>query len=168
MFSCIRYRRQLSAYLDGELSARKRKSVEIHVAQCTACNRILTEMHNLAPILLSLEISEPPSDLASRIITAAHSHQLRDKNRLGVVHAWRILTFQFAWQFKMAVAAALIFGAAMGGFLGWDMGRQKNTIMANTVKTSVNVRDGKSGALDTFGGMQGGSIEAVTLALFNI
>jgi hypothetical protein len=57
----------LSAYLDGEIEARRERNVENHLAACEACRARLTAMRGLVVQLRRAPRLSPPPDLAYQV-----------------------------------------------------------------------------------------------------
>lgn len=57
-----RIKKQLSAYLDGELSSRQRKQVEKHLSKCEECSVLLEELREVSESVASLR-QEAPEEL---------------------------------------------------------------------------------------------------------
>jgi anti-sigma factor RsiW len=55
---------QLSAYVDGELDARARRGVEIHVTACEACSALLDELRETKSMLAALPRQAPARSFA--------------------------------------------------------------------------------------------------------
>ena len=49
MKACRNYRKQFSAYLDGELPSKKQVDLSAHIAICATCRRELTALESLGP-----------------------------------------------------------------------------------------------------------------------
>jgi len=59
--------RELSAYVDGELSETRRQRVEDHLSRCFNCTAALQEMRRLRAIFTSLPVRQVGFDLAPLI-----------------------------------------------------------------------------------------------------
>jgi len=59
-----RFRRDLSAYLDGVLPQRARRPLEAHLDSCQACHQELTELRSTVEALGSLPMTEVPRSFA--------------------------------------------------------------------------------------------------------
>lgn len=117
MFSCLRVRRQLGAYLDGELSPKGQTAVERHLLRCRPCHAALERLRRLEDALQIAEVPPAPPSLAGQIMAKAREHQLT-----GTVPNVIRLGHTFApsqpWAFKIAAAAVLVFGLAAGSYMG--------------------------------------------------
>ena len=59
--------KQLSAYLDGELSADLHVQVETHLSQCSHCAKELDELRQTSAAIQQLSFSEPSTILLNRL-----------------------------------------------------------------------------------------------------
>jgi len=50
----------LSAYLDGELSAKERQTVEAHLAGCSRCRELLADLQRVKDLVAALPLESPP------------------------------------------------------------------------------------------------------------
>lgn len=50
----------LSAYLDGELSAKERQTVELHLASCNRCRELLADLERVKYLVAALPLESPP------------------------------------------------------------------------------------------------------------
>ena len=118
MLSCIRYRNRLNAYLDGELNARKSKSVAAHVTKCKACRAALEEIRGIAPVLQTLSVPPVPAYLADRVIALARVNATRSREPF----MWIPLKW---WQTVSApVRLAACATVLLAFFLGMTMSRE--------------------------------------------
>jgi len=160
MLSCVKNRKRLGAYLDGELSGGEKASVERHLQRCESCRSVLSDLKKLEPLLFTVEVPSVPDNLISRIRAVARGRQ---KQRIGASTSgwwWRAWAAQ-PWATKNATVAALILGLAMGTYMGLtsyrdgDPAQQRPTASKNEPLY----------ALDALSAAPEGSIEAATLAL---
>ncbi|MCS6816003.1 MAG: zf-HC2 domain-containing protein [Blastocatellia bacterium] len=77
MRECAHIRRELSPYLDGELSPKQERILERHLTACSACARHLEELKVLAHGLRRLPRPAVPRDLADQILTALEGEHQR-------------------------------------------------------------------------------------------
>ncbi|WP_274651354.1 anti-sigma factor family protein [Paenibacillus humicola] len=71
---------QLSAYLDGELTAKEKDEVEVHLADCSACLSLLNDMMNLKQtVSIAMMSNMVPPNLESRV---TQSIAREEKSRL--------------------------------------------------------------------------------------
>lgn len=56
-------RKQISAYLDGELEPREARQVEEHLAGCPECRREMEEMRKIEEVLSMMKLQNPPQEV---------------------------------------------------------------------------------------------------------
>jgi len=106
---CLRVRRQLSAYTDGELSAAEARSVSQHLTHCTRCAEEQRGLQQLTHITAQLPEEELPGGLHSRIMARlayadmAPATAATPPRRSSSVGPWPLIAFSGA-------AAALVIG----------------------------------------------------------
>ena len=128
MFSCSKVRRQLGAYLDGELSPKSRTAMERHLAQCRSCQGALESFHRLERALRVVEVPPAPPSLARQIMAKARERQDTEMER-NVIRLGRGLPTFRPWAFRVAAAAVLVFGLAAGSYMGRSVSQ---TVTAQT------------------------------------
>ena len=64
---CKHIWRELSNYLDGEISAEMRAEVEAHVAQCQHCAALLDSAHNVVVLIADERRIELPIGFHARL-----------------------------------------------------------------------------------------------------
>ena len=129
MFSCSRVRRQLGAYLDGELSPKNRAVVERHLMRCRPCRTALESLHRLERALQIAEVPPAPLSLAWRIMAKARERQNTEMER-NVIRLGHRLAISRPWAFKVAAAAVLVFGLAAGSYMGRSVSQTVTAQMA--------------------------------------
>jgi len=67
MATCEQIQTELSAYLDGEIAAAERGSVEAHVKDCAVCREALKDLEMVRRALADLPKLKAPAALASRV-----------------------------------------------------------------------------------------------------
>jgi anti-sigma factor RsiW len=105
---CSSFEPLLDAYVDGELSPRRRARVAAHVETCHECAALLAELRVIDGLLLSPRELEPAPNFTfkvmaeARCLPAPHAHRTQHLAVLGtyVVFAW------------VAIGAFLAFGGA--------------------------------------------------------
>ncbi|MEW6219367.1 MAG: anti-sigma factor [Thermodesulfobacteriota bacterium] len=120
MWSCPRYRRRLSPYLDGELAHEERARVARHLATCPACRAVLGEMHGLATTLRAAGNPSPPAGLTARILAAARQPERLDQDQ-PLPQLDSEVPCCPAWALTGTAVVALVLILVV---LGRDMGRQ--------------------------------------------
>ena len=66
-FDCKHIWRELSNYLDGEISADVRRDIEAHVAQCRHCAALLDSTHNVIVLIADERRLELPLGFSTRL-----------------------------------------------------------------------------------------------------
>ena len=111
---------RLSDYLDDELSANERQSVDRHLRECEACRRTLDELTRVVASARALPPRPPSTDLwsgiAARMNTPQPAHRMR---------AWRI-----SFTLPQLAAASLLLAALSGGLV-WFAARPEPVGSAN-------------------------------------
>jgi len=64
---CKHIWRELSNYLDGDISEEMRREVEAHVAQCKHCAALLDSTHNVLVLVADERRMELPSGFNARL-----------------------------------------------------------------------------------------------------
>ena len=162
MFSCSRIQKQLGAYLDGELSPKRRTAVERHLVRCLLCRIALENLRRLERALENIKVPPAPSDLAWRIMAKARAHQSGESEQ-NVIRLGRRLPTSGVWSFRIAAAAVLVFGLGVGSYLGWSGGRSMSG--AVTARTAVPADPLGAYNLDYLSDAPEGSLAGSYLAL---
>lgn len=122
---------RLSAYLDDELSAGERRSVDAHLRTCATCRRDLADLQRVKALLGALPEVEPPAGLFADV-----RRQLdRPVSVIGPVGDWLRAAFR-----RPAVAAAAALLAVLLIALPMAKGRIDRLQAAN-VGVEVYVRE---------------------------
>jgi len=82
---CRRIQPHLLAFIEGELTQRKRGKVALHVAACPACASALRGLQQTLHIVQAMDVPEPSSDFWEAFGTALHQ-RIR---RAEAVHSGR-------------------------------------------------------------------------------
>ena len=117
MLSCLRYRNRLGAYLDGELSQRRRKAVAAHVARCKTCRVALEDLRRLAPVMHALEVPPVPAGLAGHVMTRARRRAVRSHMEPVIwnpLEWWKMASAPLRVAACTAVLLAFFLGVALG------------------------------------------------------
>jgi len=104
MTECDAIRAWLSAYLDGEITSRRREAVEAHLAGCDACRRELADLRQVSACLQVWQAPEANPELSARFaerLTARSRQQADGKNRLA--GPW----LRAAWSVGLAACLAI-------------------------------------------------------------
>jgi len=162
MFSCLRVRRQLGAYFDGELSPKNRTAVERHLVRCRSCRTAWESLHRLERALQIAEVPPAPPSLARQIMAKARERPNAEMER-NVIRLGRGLPTSRPWAFDIAAAAVLVFGLAVGSYMGWSGGRSMSQTV--TARTAVQADPLAVYNLDYLGDAPEGSLADSYLAL---
>ncbi len=163
MLSCVKYRKRLGAYMDGELSERKRTSTKRHLSECDACRAELAANKKLEPLLNTLLVPPVPTAVATRILAEAQKRK-KARGRIQIRMQWKTLRFG-AWLPRAVTTAALISGLITGGYMGAISYRGIGPDQPGALAEENMAADGVWSDLNTFGALSGDSIEAVTFAM---
>ena len=111
--NCRQAQRRLNAYLDGELPAEMRRTLEAHIEGCSACARELAAHQEMRRLL-----DEPPAAMvptgfarsvrerASRQVVAARGH--------AMPQPWRVSPIPVRVAAMLALGVGLLLGGLMG------------------------------------------------------
>src|SRR5262249_10851293 len=99
---------QLSDYLDDELSAGERASVERHLAECAACRRTLGELREVVRRASALDDSAPDGDLWAGVAARL------ERPRFAASRVRRVVSFTLP-----QLAAASLTLMVLSGGLVW-------------------------------------------------
>lgn len=100
--SCHAIQKELSAYLDGELSSSAREAIDTHLKGCAACQQRLAELHKLAEGLAVL----PQVQTDSRYVADVR-RRIRQAEAPVAKTRWADLLFQPLW-LKIPVEATAV------------------------------------------------------------
>ena len=117
MWSCLKYRNRIGAYLDGELNLKQSKAVAAHVTKCTACRAALEDLRRLAPVMHALESPPVPAGLTDHVMALARTRATRPKNLVtwSPLEWWQMVSAPL----RLAVCATVL----LAFFLGLTIGR---------------------------------------------
>jgi len=124
---------KFDAYLANGLAATVRAEVDAHVDTCRACRQALDRAKRLASFLAETPAPPLPDRFAERVL--ARARELRARQTPG----WSIRAWWSAFPAPMRVAAAamLLVGTAVGMILGWgDAPVSQNTALTRAEQTS--------------------------------
>jgi anti-sigma factor RsiW len=121
MLLCLRFRKWLGAYLDGELSLAKRLLIETHLGRCETCRTALEDIRNLESVLLRLEVPPVPVGLAGRVMVLAREKaaQLQRPVLWNPGQWWLTISAPGRAASVAMLFAGLITGLALGWRTGW-------------------------------------------------
>ncbi|MDZ7315841.1 MAG: anti-sigma factor [candidate division KSB1 bacterium] len=111
MRSCAKYRKQLSALMDGELSSETQKSAVAHLSVCESCRRMMEEWQTLYRLIARPMTPAPPffaDKVRNRVLAQASKQPVV---RLQAVQKLIVTT---------AAVAGIIVGILIGARLDFE------------------------------------------------
>lgn len=72
LITCIEVRRELSNYIDDEITPELRSRLEEHVATCSGCKAIYDGMRNILTLVTATELIELPRGFSARLYRMLH------------------------------------------------------------------------------------------------
>jgi len=117
MLSCIIYRNRLGAYLDGELSQRKRESIKAHLDKCIACQKQIEDIRGLEGLLHdSLLVPPLPDGFTDKMMREARrkTQQEAIRERPLLPMGWNLLRWFAGLSLTMRAAACVTILLAFG------------------------------------------------------
>lgn len=162
MVLCSRVQKQLGAYLDGELPQNRRTAVERHLGRCKSCRTALESFHRLERTLQIAEVPPAPPSLTWQIMAKARERQDAEMER-NVIRLGHGLPSSRPWAFDIAAAAVLVFGLAVGTYMGWSSGRSMSQTVTAQAAAQADPLDAYN--LDYLSDAPEGSLAGSYLAL---
>ena len=107
---CDVIRKDISAYIDGELSGNENSIVETHFQKCPDCKRIFNEFTAQSKALREVAEIEPSPDFDVRF----RAKVTKQDRRIPLAAEWPSLIFSPA----RLVFASIILGVLVGGVIG--------------------------------------------------
>jgi hypothetical protein len=105
---CTKIQKQLSAYLDGELTSDRAAEVETHLRVCARCQEVFDELRLLASTSQNLAFASPKTDLwpaiQERVLAPATPERIR--HRPAPLTGWRP---RLAWALALACVFLVLF-----------------------------------------------------------
>lgn len=116
--SCLEIQDNLSAYLDGELSAEAARAVEQHVEECAVCRDLLTELRSVTEVLGSMPHEQAPRGLSEDIQIHLERRMLLSPSGEDTDHGLQTdrrlaRERQSIWPRVVAIAACLMLAAGI-------------------------------------------------------
>jgi Putative zinc-finger len=121
-----RQREQLSAYIDGELSAAERAELERHIPDCAECQEALGELRRVHDLLAALPMPKAPRSFALPLDTLRDAHtDARPEGpqppaRQPAPRRSRARLTQWAGAIAAAIGLFLLLGGVATGLLGFN------------------------------------------------
>src|SRR5215471_7579683 len=91
-----RQREQLSAYIDGELSAAERAELERHIPACPECQEALGELRRVHDLLAALPTPKAPRSFALPLDTRLSAQAAQPSSRQATTRRSRAGLLQWA------------------------------------------------------------------------
>lgn len=152
MTSCLKVKENICAYIDNELCAEERLSLEEHISNCPSCKSELDDLAAIVEICTNLPQQELPADFSAKLhekLLAAAVRQVRDTKGIRRTKGF-LLTRTLA---SIAAGALLIFLAGnfiRFGLLSPKMKAENTQISADMAaeaqaEPAAGAEDGNSG-----------------------
>jgi len=117
-----RQREQLSAYIDGELSAAERAELERHIPGCPECQEALGELRRVHDLLAALPMPKAPRSFAlpldTRLDTRLPAQPPQSSSRQTAARRSRAGLIQWAGAIAATIGLFLLLGGVVTGLLG--------------------------------------------------
>ena len=113
MAGCEKIQDELSAFLDGELSAAERARIQEHLKACAACQALLADLQTVQASLQEMPKLAAPAGLAASISEAVRADQTAEKHRAVVMTEAAARRKSFWHPGLPAVAALLVLGVLL-------------------------------------------------------
>ena len=136
--------------------------MERHLAQCRSCQGALESFRRLERALRVVEVPPAPPNLAWQIMAKARERQ-NAQTEQRVIRLERRLPTSRPWAFRIAAAAVLVFGLALGSYMGWSGGRSMPQAATARMAAQADPLDAYN--LDYLGDAPDGSLAGSYLAL---
>jgi len=128
---CRRRRSSISAYLDNELSPRKRLKLQAHLAECKECREYLSEMAGVSQLVRLVGRAEPGPELVQTLKKRLYPLQ----QRTGAVFMPRWRPVGARWAVAVAAVALVAFVLLFGALYLYREGPAVPGITASRIKT---------------------------------
>jgi anti-sigma factor RsiW len=117
---CTRIQKNLSAYLAGELSERKRELVGKHLLTCNSCARELTALEKLNTRLDRLEDIVPSTGFEERFWRRVKEAKVPERG------PW-LTGIDWSFNLKLGLSTALLVSVVIGGYLFREISQDLNS-----------------------------------------
>jgi hypothetical protein len=115
-----RQREQLSAYIDGELSAAERAELERHIPGCPECQEALGELRRVHDLLAALPMPKAPRSFALPLDTRLPARPGQPAVRQAATRRSRAGLIQWAGAIAATIGLFLLLGSVATGLLGFN------------------------------------------------
>src|SRR5215471_825181 len=112
-----RQREQLSAYIDGELSAAERAELERHIPGCPECQEALGELRRVHDLLAALPMPKAPRSFALPLDSHLPAQPVAQQTAARRSRAGLI---QWAGAIAATIGLFLLLGSVATGLLGFN------------------------------------------------
>jgi hypothetical protein len=113
-----RQREQLSAYIDGELSAAERAELERHIPGCPECQEALGELRRVHDLLVALPMPKAPRSFALPLDTRLPARPGQPASQQTATRRRRAGLIQWAGAIAATIGLFLLLGSVATGLLG--------------------------------------------------
>ena len=123
--NCAEFRKVANVYLDDEAPQALQAAIQAHLKTCTECRRAHEVTERLAAVLHTVPATDVPDGFARRMMTLARQR--------GIPMPVPVLFYPAQWwldlasPLRVAAAAVLVVGLAMGTLMGLDVGQSSYT-----------------------------------------
>jgi hypothetical protein len=115
-----RRREQLSAYIDGELSAAERAELERHIPGCPECQEALGELRRVHDLLAALPMPKAPRSFALPLDTRLPARPGQPASQQTATRRSRAGLVQWAGAIAATIGLFLLLGSVATGLLGFN------------------------------------------------
>jgi anti-sigma factor RsiW len=115
-----RQREQLSAYIDGELSAAERAELERHIPGCPECQEALGELRRVHDLLAALPMPKAPRSFALPLDTRLPTRPAQPSPSPAATRRSRAGLIQWAGAIAATIGLFLLLGGVATGLLGFN------------------------------------------------
>ncbi len=160
---CPSVRKQLQAYLDGELPPQAKAALDHHLQSCSACQQIVLRGRQLASLVTETFAPPIPESFPERLLARA-SRQMAEARPtatpLGNRSSRRLVA---SVAMRVAAAVVLVVGLGVGMLLGGQTGRRaagRTFVRSTAAQDPVSLYN-----LDYLSGVPEGSFTQAYLSL---
>jgi hypothetical protein len=115
-----RQREQLSAYIDGELSAAEREELERHIPGCPECQEALGELRRVHDLLAALPMPKAPRSFALPLDARLPARPGQPAPQQAAMRRSRAGLIQWAGAIAATIGLFLLLGSVATGLLGFN------------------------------------------------
>jgi hypothetical protein len=115
-----RQREQLSAYIDGELSAAERAELERHIPGCPECQEALGELRRVHDLLAALPMPKAPRSFALPLDIRPPAHPAQPATQQTAPRRSRASLIQWTGAIAATIGLFLLLSGVVTGVLGFN------------------------------------------------